>query len=267
VTTLHTQQSSHNQATQPVVGALLVHGLNGSRSDMAELDDFLTNRGILTVNMLLPGHGLRVQDLLSTGWEDWAQAVREELSLLKERCDVVFLVGHSLGGALVLHVAAHNKDIAGIVVMCAPLHLYPWLKHAVGIAKYITPLLPTVREDVRDPEARRHTRDVYRWTPMRPVESMLQYLPKLREELSQVTMPALIMTALHDHVVPARDSREIYRRIGSREKHLVTLHRSYHVIMKDHDRQEVFDKTLAFILRHAPNTKTQDKKSSIDQTA
>jgi carboxylesterase len=136
--------------------------------------------------------------------------------------------------------------------------MYPLTHLAVHIAKRFTPLLPTVREDVRDPAARhRYTRDVYRWTPMGPVESLLQFLPTLRAELPRVSAPALIMTSLHDHVVPARDGREIYQRIGSQEKHLVTFHRSYHVIMKDYDREEVFAKTTAFILRHAQQGRAQ----------
>jgi carboxylesterase len=80
---------------------------------------------------------------------------------------------------------------------------------------------------------------------------MLAFLPTLRAELPYITAPALIMTSIFDHVVPARDGREIYRHIGSKEKYLVTFHRSYHVIMKDYDREEVFTKTTAFILRHA----------------
>jgi carboxylesterase len=72
---------------------------------------------------------------------------------------------------------------------------------------------------------------------------------------------------LHDHVVPARDGREIYRLIGSCEKHLVTLHRSYHVIMKDHDRVEVFDKTLAFVLQHAGNAQPHKPQSTTSYTA
>ncbi|HLJ32611.1 MAG TPA: alpha/beta fold hydrolase [Ktedonobacteraceae bacterium] len=241
----------------PKVGVLLIHGLNGDRHDMEELADFLESHGIITENMLLPGHGTHVRDLLPLGWSDWAAAVYRELRTLKQRCDVVFLVGHSLGGALALHVAAH-EEVGGVVAMCAPLHLHPLTRHVVRIAKYITPLLPTVREDVRDPQARRlYTRDVYRWTPMRPVESMLQFLPILRSELPCISVPALVMTSLYDHVVPARDGREIYRLLGSREKHLVTFHRSYHVIMKDHDRDEVFLKTYAFIRHHTSNTPSQ----------
>jgi carboxylesterase len=262
--TSHTSHGTAHSAKQPLIGVLLVHGLNGSRRDFAELEVVLQDRGMLTHNMLLPGHGGNVRDMLSLGWHDWAKAVRSDLLALKQRCDVVFLVGHSLGGALCLHTAAH-EEVAGLVTMCAPLHMHPLTRLGVGIARRFTPLLPTIREDVHDPEARRrYTRDVYRWTPMGPVESMLGFLPQLRAELPRVTVPALIMTSLHDHVVPARDSREIYHLLGSQEKHLVTFHRSYHVIMKDHDREEVFEKTLAFILRHAGRAKSHWKA---DQSA
>jgi carboxylesterase len=267
MTISQTQHSAHSNPLQPVTGVLLVHGLNGSTSDMVELEEVLQTHGIVTRNMLLPGHGSKVKDMLSVGWEEWAQAVHDELLLLKELCDVVFLVGHSLGGALVLHVAAH-EDIAGVVPICAPLHLHPWLKPAVSLGKYLIPLVPTLREDVRDREARhRYTREVYRWTPLLPVESMVQYLPKLRTEIGRITAPALVITSLHDHVVPARDGREIYRLIGSREKHLVTLHRSYHVVMKDHDREEVFEKTLAFVLHHAKDTQSDRHHPTTSQTA
>ena len=249
----------------PVIGVLLIHGLNGSRRDMGELEELLNSHGIIAENILLPGHGTHVRDMLPLGWLEWSMAVRNELHALRKRCDLVFLVGHSLGGALCLHTAAHEK-VDGIVTMCAPLHMYPWTRPLVRLAKRLTPMLPTLREDVRDPEARRlYTRDVYRWTPMAPVESMLRYLPRLREELPLVTAPALIMISTRDHVVPPRDGREIYRLIGSYEKHLVTFRRSYHVIMKDHDRKEVLEKTLAFILRHA--SKASQKTEQADQSA
>lgn len=246
-------QKAAIQTASPEAGVLLIHGLNGSLNDMVEVEEVLRRHNLLTRNVLLPGHGSNVRDLFALGWPEWSAAVLEEYKLLKRQCGRVFLVGHSLGGALALHIAAH-QEVAGIVSMCAPLKLHSWLGPLVRAAKYVMPLVPTIREDIRDSQARRrHTRDVYRWTPMRPVESMMNYLPILREELPGVTAPALIMASARDHVVPARDGREIYRLIGSREKYLVTFHHSYHVIMKDHDREEVFAKTEAFILRHACN--------------
>lgn len=232
---------------------------------MDELAEMLAAHGLVTENMLLPGHGTHVRDILTIGWLEWARAVRQELNALKQRCDTVFLIGHSLGGALCLHTAAF-EEVAGVVAMCAPLHLHLWTRPAVRLAKCFTPLLPTVREDVCDPEARRrYMRDVYRWTPLAPVESMLQFLPTLRNELSLVMAPVLVMASLRDHVVPARDGQEIYRLLGSQDKHLVTFHRSYHVIMKDHEREEVFAKTLAFILHHASRNSVKHARTPVPE--
>jgi len=257
-------QHKATSSSQLKVGITLVHGLNGSKHDMQELNDLFYAQGMVTENILLPGHGSHVRDMLPLGWTEWAEAVRQELHALKQRCDVVFLIGHSLGGALCLHAAAH-EEVAGIVTMCAPITMHPWMVPIIQLAKRVTPLLPTLREDVRDPEARRrYTRDVYHWTPMAPVESMLRFLPQLQKELGQITAPALVMTSVHDHVVPARDGRKIYRLLGSQEKHLVTFHHSYHVIMKDHDREEVFTKTIAFVQRHVQKLQTAAQN---DQTA
>ncbi len=246
-----TEQGPEEQQGSSSVGVLLIHGLNGSLTDMREIEEGLRKHNLVTRNILLPGHGSQVQDMMALGWEEWATAVRQEYQTLRQRCERVFLIGHSLGGALALHTAAH-EDTAGIVSMCSPLYLYPWMRPLIHAAKRVAPLLPTLREDVRDRSARqRYAREVYRWTPMRPVESMMNYLPTLREEITHISAPALIMVSTHDHVVPARDGRAIYHMIGSREKHLVTFHHSYHVIMKDHDREEVFSKTEEFILHHA----------------
>ena len=218
---------------------------------MAEVRQMLLSHGILAESMLLPGHGSVVWDMIPLGWPEWSEAVFKELHELKQRCDIVFLIGHSLGGALCLHVAAHEA-VDGVVAICAPLYMYPWTLPAVRFARLFTPLLPTIREGVRDARARRrHTLGVYRWTPMSPVLSMLHFLPVLREELSQVTVPALVFASVHYHVVPVRDGREIYRLLASAEKSLVILHRSYHVVMKDFDREEVMQKTLNFVQSHA----------------
>ncbi len=226
---------------------------------MQEIHAMLLTEDILSVNMLLPGHGTHVSAMLPIGWPEWSEAVLDEARQLKQHCDLVFLVGHSLGGAICLHVSAH-EEVAGVVAMCAPIYMPFWMEPAVRFARLFTPMLPSLREDVHDVTARRrYARDAHRWTVLAPVHSMLRFLPTLRSELPRITVPALIMVALHDHVVPARDGRVIYRLLGSREKYLVTFHRSYHVIMKDYERADVCAKTLAFI-RHYAQCAVQGEK-------
>src|SRR2546429_6753132 len=147
-------------ARNPTIGVLLIHGLNGSRYDMAQLAKILSEKGFVAENMLLPGHGTRVGDLMRIGWTDWDKAVQKELTALKQRCDMVFMIGHSVGGSLALHRAAH-EEVAGIVTMCSPIHMFPWMRPLIRLGKYVLPMVPTIREDVRDPAGRAlYTRDV-----------------------------------------------------------------------------------------------------------
>jgi carboxylesterase len=248
------QPSKKKAEYVPTTGVLLIHGFNGSLRDMEEIEVGLRKHNLATRNMPLPGQRGPVREMLSAGWPEWVQAVGAEYLKMRQTCERVFLVGHSLGGALALHIAAH-EEVAGLVIMCAPLNLYPWMGALIRAANYLVPPMPSLRKDMNDPQARQHdTHDVSRRTPMWPIESLVNYLPTLSEELFHITAPALIMVSTRDLLVPARDGREIYHRIGSSEKYLVTFHHSSHVIMKDHhDREEVFVKTEAFILRHAYN--------------
>src|SRR5437660_6367133 len=177
------------EASAPVIGVLLVHGLNGGRHDMVELEAALLTEGMLTSNILLPGHGPNVREELPVHWRDWTSAVSSELAYLRQQSDVVFLVGHSLGGALALYTAAH-EEVAGVVAMCTPLHLYPMAELLVRVVKNVTPFLPVFRDDVHDPVARRlyqQRASVPRWVPVQPTESLLQFLPHMRTKLPEVT--------------------------------------------------------------------------------
>lgn len=242
-----TVRDTDSQAETPTAGVLLIHGLYGSLRDMAEIEIVLRKHKLVTRNLLLPGHGGRMREVFAQGWTEWAAEVRAAYRDMRKQCERVFLVGHSLGGALALHTAAH-EEVAGVVSMCAPLYLHLWTRPLVVATKYLLPWVPPLRENNR--AATSCPCDVRR-PPASHLESMMNYLPILRDELQCIQAPALIMVSRRDQMVPARNGREIYRRIGSREKHLVTFYHSYHVIMRDHDREEVFAKTEAFILRHA----------------
>src|SRR5260370_10733974 len=120
------QNMPHSTERSLKIGVLFVHGLNGSTHDMDELVELLASAGLETRNMLLPGHGTHVRDMIPLGWTEWASAVQQEVSLLKERCDLVFLVGHCLGAALCLHTAV-REEVSGLVAMCTPLHMRSWM--------------------------------------------------------------------------------------------------------------------------------------------
>jgi carboxylesterase len=242
------EESAATQEDMPA--ALLVHGFNGEPLDMVELEEHLQWLGLATRNLLLPGHGSSARDLAHTTWADWSHAVASAADEMLERHSRVVLVGHSMGGALALHVAANNPRISGVAALCPPLHMRPGQIEMAAACYRIVPFLPTLWEDVRDRGVRlRYRRRVYRWTPIAAAHSLFTALPRLRDELPEVRCPALVLCARRDHVVPPRDGMETFRLLGTEDKELHVLERSYHVVTKDVERHIVFHRVGAFALR------------------
>jgi carboxylesterase len=124
----------------------------------------------------------------------------------------------------------------------------------VAAARHVAPYLPAWGEDIRDRKGARlrYRREVYRWTSTAALHTLLRALPQLRRRLPDVRVPALVIAARHDHVVPVRDGREAYALIGSERKELVVLHESFHAVTKDVERHAVNAHVLAFCQVEAP---------------
>jgi carboxylesterase len=229
---------------------LLVHGFNGEPVDMDELGDFAQRQGFAAKNLLLPGHGSTARALAQATWADWSRAVRDATAALIDTGRPVILVGHSMGGALALHEAAANAGVAGVVALCPPLYMYPGQVQLASVWRHVIPYLPTLREDIYDREARlRYTRRAYRWTPLAAAHSLFSALPGLRAQLGHITCPVMVIVARRDHVVPMRDGIQAYHLLKTSHKELMVLERSYHVVTKDVERLEVFERVCRFATR------------------
>jgi carboxylesterase len=252
-----------SRARSEIPAVLLIHGFNGELVDMAELDAHLRTQGFATRNLLLPGHGTHVRHFARTTWADWSVAVRAAAHDLLTRHSQLVLVGHSMGGALSLHHAARDPRVAGVAVLCPPLRMWPAQVEITAMGRHLFPYLPTWREDVRDPDAhRRYDRHAYRWTPLPAAHSLFSALPSLRGELHHVHCPALVVCARHDHVVPMRDGVEVFRRLGTNDRELLVLERSFHVVMKDLERQAVFERVTALATRATRQTPTSQRRGA-----
>jgi carboxylesterase len=242
------EPGTSGQTNQPA--ALLVHGFNGEPLDMHELGETLRARDFATHLLLLPGHGTHFRHFARTTWADWSAAVASAARELLERHAHVILIGHSMGAALALHTAANEPRVAGVVALCPPLNMHFAQKEIAALTHRVMPYWPTFPEDVRDPAApRRYNRQAYRWTSVAAAHSLFSTLPTVRDELPRVRCPAFIACALHDHVVPARDGMEVFRRLGTLDKEMLVLERSYHGVTKDVEREQLFARVGAFATR------------------
>ncbi len=229
-------------------GALVLHGFTGSPVSMRPIGEVLAEAGFAVELPRLPGHGTSPQDLALTTWEDWLAEAERSLAALQARTPdgTVVVVGLSMGGALTMALAEAHPELAGIVLINAPVAAPPEL--AAGIAEMLgggVDIIESIGGDIADPDADEAS---YDQTPLRPLLTMLEAGAGVRDRLGDVGCPALVITSRQDHVVTPADSEVIAGALGGPVEH-IWLEKSFHVATLDYDRAEVERRTLEFAQR------------------
>ncbi|MDQ3879258.1 MAG: alpha/beta fold hydrolase [Actinomycetota bacterium] len=231
------------------VGALLVHGFSGSPQGMRGLGEYLAERGIAVTAPRLPGHGTTWEDLSTRTAQDWVGEVEDSFHRMAAERDEVFIVALSFGAALALDVAARYPDeVAGVVTLAGMVMTRDPRRHLAPVIRRLTRSIPGVGNDIADPSGKEIA---YDRLPTGAAYYMLRFLKAARLGLPAVRCPVLVMHGRQDHTVHPANAELIYASVGSEDKELVWLDRSYHVITLDYDRDEVFARTYGFIKGHS----------------
>lgn len=231
------------------VGALLVHGFTGSPQGMRGLGDYLAERGIAVLAPRLPGHGTTWQDLNTRTAQEWVTEVDSAFHRMAAERDEVFVVALSFGAALALDLAARYPDeIAGLVTLAGMVMTKDPRRHLAPVIRRLARSVPGVGNDIADPDAREIA---YDRLPTGAAYYMLRFLKSARVGLPAVRCPILVMHGRQDHTVHPSNAQVIIDSVGSQDKELVWLDRSYHVVTLDYDRDEVFERTHRFITGHS----------------
>src|SRR5688500_12221139 len=98
-------------------GALVLHGFTGNPSSMRGVAEALADVGFAVELPRLPGHGTTIEDMLTTGFSDWAAAAEAAYLDLAGRVASLVVVGLSMGGTLAAWVTARNPATAGLVAI------------------------------------------------------------------------------------------------------------------------------------------------------
>jgi len=224
------------------VGVLLQHGFSGCPASMRPMGRWLSERGFSVVGPRWPGHGTTWDELGEHTWVEWERATGDALAELASRCTCVVAVGLSVGGGMVLHLAATRPELAqGVVAINAmvrrpELVLAPLLSRFVGSVK-------AVGNDIKKPGQDEVCAERI---PMKAVAELGRFLRVVDADLPRVTAPILVFSADDDHTVKPANSRRIAERCGSERKDLIRLTNSYHVATLDHDAPAIFERVASF---------------------
>lgn len=229
------------------IGVLLSHGFTGQPSSMKPWARALADRGYAVEVPRLPGHGTTWQDLNTHRWSDWYGEIDRAFTSLRAECDAVVLAGLSMGGALVLKLAADRPDeIAGLIVVNPAVATRRLDVKLLPVLKHLIPSFPGIADDIKKPG---ESENGYSRTPLKAIHSFMQEWPRIIADLPRVTAPLLYLRSDVDHVVDDSTEPIVLDRIGSTDVTRIALHDSFHVATIDNDLPTIVQQSLDFIAR------------------
>lgn len=209
---------------------------------MRPMGEWLSAQGISVVGPRLPGHGTHWEDLEKRTWPEWEREAESALEDIASRSSTTIGVGLSMGGAMILHLAAkHPQRFDGIVVINCDL-IRPQLALARVLKRFVRSI-KGVGNDIKKPGQNELP---YDRVPLAAAGELGRFYRVVRNELPQVKVPTLVFSSTDDHVVKSSVSKYVLAHVSSAEKELITLTNSYHVATLDYDADLIFARTLQF---------------------
>jgi len=230
-------------------GVLLVHGFTGTPQSLRPWGEHLAAQGWTVICPRLPGHGTSIRDLARTTGDDWYGEAQMALVGLAERCSSVFVCALSMGGTVALDLASRQPErVAGLVVVNGSIYSDDPRARLAPILGKLPFSVKGIASDIADPNGHELG---YDRVPLRAAAALLAYQNRVKERLSKVQAPLLLLCSRQDHVVPPANTPYIAERVGSTDVEVVSLERSYHVATLDYDAPVIFERSTEFIAKRA----------------
>lgn len=226
-----------------MIGCLCIHGFTGSPFEVEPLVNYLKERTNWEIAVpTLPGHGDTLS-LKGIDYNKWIEHAEQELKRLIAKCEMVYVIGFSMGGLIASYLAIHYPVTKLVLLSTAAFYINP------------KQLFFDIGEMVKDAFRGRllqnemfirYKRKI-RATPITATLQFRRLVASIRPVLHQVSIPTLIAQGESDGVVPPKSAQYLYQQIGTSAKKLIYLKDSKHLICHCDERENLFSEILQFL--------------------
>jgi acylglycerol lipase len=251
---------------EPVAVVVLVHGINEHSGRYAQLAEDLNRRSYAVYAMDLRGHGRSEGDrAMVRAFDDYLDDVDVLLErvIARQPGKPVFLLGHSMGGAIVALLGIlRPPNVRGLILSAPAVQIgggvFPVLRRLASFASKVWPTLRLVRMGCRfisrDPnvvEAFRNDPLVFHGRfPVRTGAEILRAAKRIQTDAKRLTLPLLILHGTGDFATDPRGSRLLVARAGASDKTLRLYAGLYHEVFSEPEREQVVADLLAWLDGH-----------------
>ena len=244
---------------------MLIHGLLSTPLEFAVVAQTLRARGIVVEALDIPGYTLadRKKPVV---WTSWLASLTAVLHERVSPGQPVILGGLCVGGVLAAALATRNPERVCGLAMMSPTFAYDgwslthWrhlrkLGYALGLARWISMAErepfgiknPKIRKWVaRDMRERAVSAAGPSRLPLWGLRESERLNTDVRNELPSLSCPLLVLHAREDEITRLASVERLMRGLPPRDKKLVVLEESYHMITIDNDRHRVADALARF---------------------
>lgn len=237
---------------------LLVHGFGEHSGRYEALVAHLLGRGYAVTTYDHRGHG---KSAGLYGHVDRFSQYEEDLDFMvstivaRNGANKLFLIGHSMGGLVVLRYLSKQPQAISGAALSAPLveiaAKVP--AHKLLIAKVSAALAPRLRmaNEInpavlsRDAEiGRAYAADplVGKLVSTRWFVEALKAMDELKRKAAQITTPVLVMHGGEDRLANVEATRNLFASLGSTDKRLKIFEGYYHELFNEPEKQEIYER-------------------------
>ncbi|MGC8571118.1 MAG: lysophospholipase [Caldivirga sp.] len=243
-----------------------VHGFAEHSGRYSTFGTFMANNGFSFCMHDLRGHGLTTDpkdlgyvDSFNSFISDLGDFV--ELMLKKTNVDSAFLLGHSMGGLIVLHYLGRvgrgiHAAITSGAATIVNVNYGTWL-----LLTIMNSLVPRIRLNLPiNPEYLTHDKRIveeYVNDPLvykRPTVRMLYELTKASKEVwnyvGNISVPLMMLHGGEDKVVPPKATQEVYNRLKVNDKAIKIYEGMFHEILNELGKDIVYKDILNWLQSH-----------------
>jgi alpha-beta hydrolase superfamily lysophospholipase len=252
---------------RPTATLVINHGLGEHTECYQRLVEGLRDMNIRFIAYDMRGHGrsegkrgvVRRFSEYTSDLEIFLAHIRKEISN-----DPIAILGHSLGGLVVLTTIIKNPDLnLKCVVLSSPLLGVqvdvPEIKKIA--AKYMAQYLPnmTMWNEIHD-KVLTHDKSILAEFDKDPLRhdricpklylDMLAYTEKIRKDGGNLNLPVFFQLSGQDKVVSTKATQAFFETVKSKDKELKIYENSYHEIYNDIERDIAFSDIKVFLKKN-----------------
>lgn len=244
---------------------IIVHGFGEHSGRYCALTDHLISRSYSVTGYDHRGHGL--SDGLPGHVESFTEYEGDLDKIIasvraQSESPTIYLIGHSMGGLIVLrYLARKNIAVAGAIISAPLIDVAVAVPaYKLMIARVSARMSPRMRLDneinpsalSRDPEVgRAYAADplVNRKVSARWFAEATRAMEEVKEMAPQVSSPLLIMHGSKDRIASVDATRKLFERIGSSDKELEIYEGFYHELFNEPEKLDVYERVTGWLDR------------------